>query len=47
MANGQRTKGTSLAQGPVGLIGLALLGYGITALIFGGHSFAQHAPNRS
>ena len=45
MANRQRTKGTSLAKGPVGLIGLALLAYGITALIFGGHSFAQHAPN--
>ena len=45
MANRQRTKGTSLAKGPVGLIGLALLAYGITALIFGGHSFTQHAPN--
>jgi hypothetical protein len=45
MANRQTTKGTSLAKGPVGLIGLALLAYGITALIFGGHSFAQHAPN--
>ena len=44
MANRQRTKGTSLAKGPVGLIGLALLAYGITALIFGGHSFTQHAP---
>ena len=45
MANGHRTKGTSLAKGPVGLLGLALLAYGITALIFGSHSFAQHAPN--
>ena len=45
MANRQRTKGTSLAKGPVGLIGLALLAYGTTAMIFGGHSFAQHAPN--
>ena len=45
MANRQRTKGTSLAKGPVGLLGLALLAYGITALIFGGHSFTQHAPN--
>jgi hypothetical protein len=41
----QKTKGTSLAKGPVGLIGLALLIYGITAVIFGGHSFAQHAPS--
>lgn len=45
MAGKQRTKkGISLAKGPVGLVGLALLAYGITALIFGGHSFAQHAP---
>jgi hypothetical protein len=39
-----RTNGTSLAKGPIGLIGLALLAYGITALIFGGHGFTQHAP---
>lgn len=45
MTNTHRTKGTSLTRGPVGLIGLALLAYGITALIFGDHSFAQHAPN--
>lgn len=45
MANTYRTKGVSLAKGPVGLIGLVLLAYGITALIFGGHGFAQHAPN--
>jgi hypothetical protein len=38
------TKGTSLAKGPIGLLGLALLAYGITALIFGGHGFTQHAP---
>jgi hypothetical protein len=38
------TDGWSLAKGPVGLIGLALLAYGVTALIFGGHSFTQHAP---
>jgi hypothetical protein len=45
MASTHRTKGVSLAKGPVGLIGLVLLAYGITALIFGGHGFAQHAPN--
>ena len=45
MATTHRTKGVSLAKGPVGLIGLVLLAYGITALIFGGHGFAQHAPN--
>ena len=44
MTTRHRTKGTSLAKGPIGLIGLALLAYGITALIFGGHGFAQHAP---
>ena len=44
MTTTHRTKGTSLAKGPIGLIGLALLAYGITALIFGGHGFAQHAP---
>ncbi len=37
-------KGVSLAKGPVGLIGLVLLAYGITALIFGGHGFTQNAP---
>lgn len=45
MVREHKTKGISLAKGPVGLIGLALLAYGITALIFGGHGFAQHAPN--
>lgn len=44
MTTRHRTKGWSLAKGPVGLIGLALFAYGITALIFGGHGFAQHAP---
>jgi hypothetical protein len=37
-----RHKGVSLAKGPVALVGLALLAYGITAFIFGGHSFAAH-----
>lgn len=37
------SKGISLAKGPIGLIGLAMLAYGITALMFGGHSFATHA----
>jgi hypothetical protein len=45
MATTYRTKGVSLVKGPVGLIGLVLLAYGITALIFGGHGFGQHAPN--
>ena len=37
-----KQKGVSLAKGPVALIGLALLAYGITAFIFGGHSFSAH-----
>jgi hypothetical protein len=45
MTNRQTTTGTSLAKGPVGLIGLALLAYGVSALIFASHSFAQHTPN--
>ena len=45
MADRSKQKGTSLAKGPAGLIGLLLLIYGITALIFGGHSFTQHVPN--
>ena len=44
MTRRHRTKGTSLAKGPIGLIGLGLLAYGISALIFGGHGFTQHAP---
>lgn len=39
------TKGISLAKGPIGLIGLLLLAYGITALLFGGHGFTEHAPS--
>ena len=34
-----RRKGVSLAKGPVALIGLALLAYGILALLFGDRSF--------
>jgi hypothetical protein len=41
----QERKGISLAKGPVGLIGLLLLAYGITALIFGSHGFTEHIPN--
>lgn len=37
-----RTKGVSLAKGPVGLLGLLGLLYGITALLFGSHSFSAH-----
>ncbi len=34
-----RRKGVSLAKGPVALIGLALLAYGLLALLFGDRSF--------
>ena len=37
-----KDKGTSLAKGPVAIVGLLLLAYGVTAFIFGGHSFAAH-----
>jgi hypothetical protein len=33
----------SLAKRAAGLIGLALLAYGITGLLFGGHGFTSHA----
>ncbi len=36
----KRKKGVSLAKGPVALVGFALLAYGVSAFIFGGHSFA-------
>lgn len=39
MARTNKEKGVSLAKGPVAMVGLALLAYGITALLFGGHSF--------
>jgi len=42
MARSNRSDGVSLAKGPVGLIGLALLAYGLTGLVFGGHSFTAH-----
>lgn len=44
MAN-SKDKGVSLAKGPVGLIGLALLAFGILAFIFGSHSFTAHPLN--
>jgi len=40
---GRRTAspGVSLAKGPVGIIGMILLAYGVTGLIFGGNSFTS------
>jgi hypothetical protein len=43
MARSNEKKGVSLAKGPVWLIGLGLVIFGVLALIFGGHGFAQHA----
>ena len=39
----RRDKGVSLTKGPVGIIGMILLAYGVTALVFGGRSFTTHA----
>jgi hypothetical protein len=40
-----RTKGVSLAKGPVGIIGAVLLAGGILGLLFGSTSFTTDAPN--
>ena len=45
MANNKPSKGVSLAKGPVLVVGLALLIYGVLALIFGGHGFEMD-PSR-
>ena len=44
MTKTKRKGGVSLAKGPVALVALVLLAYGITALLMGGHSFALHPP---
>jgi hypothetical protein len=40
----KRTRGVSLAKGPIALIGVLLLAYGVTAFVMGGHSFALDFP---
>ena len=40
-----RTKGVSLAKGPVGIIGVVLLAGGILGLLMGSTDFTQNAPN--
>jgi hypothetical protein len=40
-----RTKGVSLAKGPVGIIGVVLLAGGILGLLFGSTDFTTNAPN--
>jgi hypothetical protein len=41
----QRTRGVSLAKGPIALIGLLGIIYGLSALILRAHGFALHFPN--
>lgn len=41
----KKPKGMSLAKGPVALIGMALLAYGITGLLFGGRGFTIDVPS--
>jgi hypothetical protein len=40
-----RTKGVSLAKGPVGIIGIVLLAGGILGLLFGSTNFEVNAPD--
>ena len=40
-----RTKGVSLAKGPVGIIGIVLLAGGILGLLFGSTDFTMDAPS--
>ena len=40
-----RTKGVSLAKGPVGIIGAVLLAGGILGLLMGSTDFTTNAPN--
>jgi hypothetical protein len=42
MAREHRDKGVSLAKGPVGIVGIILLAYGVLALIFGGNGFTAN-----
>jgi hypothetical protein len=41
----RRTGGVSLAKGPVGLVGLVALVYGVLALVFGNNNFTAHPLN--
>ena len=42
MAKNTTKKGVSLAKGPVAIVGLVLLVFGVSALLMGGHSFSAH-----
>jgi hypothetical protein len=41
----RRNKGVSLVKGPVAIIGMILLAYGVTGMIFGGQGFAADPLN--
>src|SRR5579875_2638274 len=41
----QRTRGVSLAKGPIALVGLLGIIYGLSAVIIRAHGFALHFPN--
>ncbi len=41
----QPSKGVSLAKGPVGILGIIGILYGLSALIFSSHGFALHIPH--
>ncbi len=41
----QPRKGVSLAKGPVGILGIIGILYGLSALIFSSHGFALHIPH--
>ena len=41
----KQSKGVSLAKGPIGIIGLIGIVYGLSALIFSSHGFALHIPH--
>jgi hypothetical protein len=43
--NSSQNKGVSLAKGPVGILGLIGVAYGISALIFSSHGFTLHIPH--
>jgi hypothetical protein len=37
--------GLSLAKGPIAIVGMLAIAYGVLAFIFGGNSFALHIPH--
>ena len=43
MSTHHQDRGRSLAKGPAAIVGLALLAYGVTGLIFGDNGFSEQA----